>query len=118
MAVSYHSDARTLIPLRTRVTIVHHLPGRIRLRARGYSRRDLPRLRRGALHALLGRLDFIRQVRVNAAAATAVIDYDPLRLPPAHWETILRGTEADATELIEQWLTRFPGLLHEVMTEE
>lgn len=120
MAVIDLTDARTLVSLRTRVVIVHHLPGRIRLRARSYRRLDLPlpRLRRGALRTLQERLDFIRNVRVNAAAATAVIDYDPLRLPPAHWETLLRGDEADATDLLEQWLASYPSLLHELMTEE
>lgn len=118
MAVKDFSDALALVSLRTRVVIVHHLPGRIRLRARGFSRRDLPRLRRGALRTLLDRLDFIRNVRVNAAAATAVIDYDPLRLPAAHWETLLRGDEVAATDLLEQWLDRYPGLLRELMTEE
>jgi len=118
MSVKDLSDARTLVSLRTRVVIVHHLPGRIRLRAQGFSRRDLPRLRRGALRTLLDHLDFIRNVRVNAAAATAVIDYDPLRLPAAHWETLLRGDEIAATDLLEQWLARYPGLLRELLTEE
>jgi len=118
MAVKDLTDARTLVSLRTRVVIVHHLPGRIRLRARSYRRLDLPRLRRGALRVLRERLDFIRNVRVNAAAATAVIDYDPLRLPPAHWETLLRGDEIAATDLLEQWLARYPGLLRELLTEE
>lgn len=118
MVVTDLSDARTLISLRTRVVIVHHLPGRIRLRARSFSRHELPRLRRGALRTLLDRLDFIRNVRVNPAAASAVIDYDPLRLPAAHWETLLRGEEIAATDLLEQWLARYPSLLRELMTEE
>lgn len=112
------SDARALLQLRDRIDIAHHLPGRIRLRLRTSAVRGLPRVSAASARALLQRLDFIHDLRVNAAAGSVVIDYDPVRLPPAHWETLLAGDLDAALPVLRHWLALSSDALHELKIEE
>lgn len=53
--------------------IVHHVPGRLRLRFDGIADSEFF----DALHELLSALPGVTSVRVNAAACSAVVHYDP-----------------------------------------
>lgn len=89
-------DIPRLRDLRPHVAIAHHVRGRIRLRLRLDA---LPRLE-GFDPALL-RLPFtelngIRSVRINAAALSAVVEYDAAVLAPAWWEDAFGPDEEKA----------------------
>lgn len=86
-----------VLQLRACLGIVHHVPGRLRLRVRPDPQSPAPHPQ--AATAALG---WLRQapgvtgVRVNAAAASVVVDYQPDRLPPPWWETLVLGDDAEA----------------------
>jgi hypothetical protein len=100
-----------LLTLRQGLGIVHHVPGRIRLRlgpailawarslglkqADAQARADswLVRAGPGGGAGVLG-------TRLNPAAASLVIEYDPLRLDPAWWETLVLGEDDEALALV------------------
>ena len=86
--------------LRAALGIVHHVPGRIRLRLgselMALGERADAAVALGWLHALSG----ITEVRLNAAAASLVIVYDPARLPPQWWETLILGEDDEAVALV------------------
>ena len=52
----------------------------------------------------------IEDVHVNAAAFTIVIRYEPSRLQPARWETLINGDDAATREIIGQLQRRVSGL--------
>ncbi|WP_449242391.1 heavy metal translocating P-type ATPase [Desulfovibrio sp.] len=60
-------------PSLRRVSVIHELPGRLRLRARILAD---PSLDRAYLEALLGGLPGVRSARVNERAASLVLEYD------------------------------------------
>jgi hypothetical protein len=97
----------TLHALRRHVDIVHHVPGRVRLRL------GLPLLGRieqfdaALFQRVLASLDGIRDVRVNAAALSVVIQYDPAQMSPTLWQTLTEGEDAQVEALLTPWLSRF-----------
>lgn len=98
-------DLTTVLALRPALGIVHHLPGRLRLRlgpallervaASGLS---LPAIE-GRIGQLAGLLPGLRGWRLNPAAASLLIEYDPARLQPQWWETLVLGEDDEALAL-------------------
>lgn len=95
-------DLDAILKLRAELDIVHHIPGRLRLRlgpgllewARDH---DLdPDQAAASLRAFPG----MTGTRLNAAAASLVLEYDPKRLDPADWETLLLGSDDEALGLV------------------
>ncbi len=96
-----------LLSLRHALGIVHHVPGRIRLRlgpaiwdwaqSSGLDRAEagawLEGLDGGAVRGIIG-------ARLNMAAASLVIEYDHQRLQPLWWETLVRGEDDEALALV------------------
>lgn len=95
-----------LLGLRAGLGIAHHVPGRIRLRL-GPALADWAECRglQGAgpqawLDALgLGPRIGVTGARLNAAAASLVVEYDPNRLDPAWWETLILGDDDEVVAL-------------------
>lgn len=108
-------DAHGLLDLRRHLSIVHHLPGRIRLRLGAALWGSAARIERDRFRTLLDGLDGIRDVRVNVAVASVVIEYDPEQIPPDNWETLVRGSAAAAGDLLDQWLARYGQLLRNTL---
>ncbi|MGB0126457.1 MAG: hypothetical protein WBP72_02380 [Rhodocyclaceae bacterium] len=97
-------DVASLPALRRHVAVVHHVPGRIRLRL-GASLLDADSgVDVAALRRLLGSLAGIRDVRLNPAVASLAIQYDPEHIRPGDWDTLLTGDPATARTLVECWL--------------
>lgn len=104
-----HAPAAVLLQARRHCRIVHHLPGRLRLRfdplaiaaalAGGTAERPAEALR-GQLAGLAG----IRGTEVNLPARSVTISYDPAILPPALWEQLIRGDPAAAAAALESLL--------------
>jgi len=92
--------ATELLPLRQYVRIVHHIPGRLRVRltnggiaaARKF---DLTRFRH-----LLEKVPAVRDLQVSAASLSVVIHYDKSAIAPALWEDLIEGTAPDAQSAI------------------
>ena len=90
------------------IEIVHHLPGRIRLRLavdESFAS-DIP------LQSLLGQVsDFkkalngvpaIRSVRVNALARSCTVEYDPRAVPAQAWVDFIHGVHSPAADVLRQ----------------
>ncbi|MDW8319558.1 MAG: hypothetical protein RMN53_17165 [Anaerolineae bacterium] len=105
-------DRETLLGLRRHLSIVHHLPGRIRLRLAPCLWADAARWDDAGLRDSLQRLEGIRAVRVNKAVASVIIEYDPQLVPPQQWETLVHGEDMVAAEILERWLGRFSRVVH------
>ena len=99
-----HQAIGQLLTLRRHLSIVHQLPGRIRLRVAGSLLNQIREFDLGAVKGVLASSHGIQDVRVNAAAATVVIEYDPNRLTPGLWQVLLHGGEAEARAVIGQLL--------------
>lgn len=108
-------DVPALLGLRRHLSIVHHLPGRIRLRLGAALWGSAARIERDRFKALLDGLEGIRDIRVNVAVASVVIEYDPEQVPPESWETLVRGDATAAGDLLNQWLARYGQLLRNTL---
>jgi hypothetical protein len=97
--------------LRRHVDIVHHIPGRVRLRLGLPLLGRLEQLDTGVFQRVLASLDGIRDVRVNAAALSVVVQYDPAQMPPTLWQILTEGEDAQVEALLTPWLSRFAAEL-------
>ncbi len=97
------SDLSRYLALRHHLRVVHHVPGRIRLRLTGgIAAGSSPQ---PALSAFLDRLKAaaaIRSVRVSAPTLSAVVEYDTDLMPPASWPALLSGPDEAALALLEE----------------
>lgn len=95
---------------------VHHIPGRIRYRVNlAEALGNVGRSPWGVsdLDRVLERLPGIRSVRINLAAFSFVVEYDPRVIPPPAWDDILEGRETpEAGVLLDILETRFRELTH------
>jgi hypothetical protein len=88
--------------------IVHHIPGRIRLRI---SSLGIESLRGIDLKGHVDQIPGILSVRVNPLALSAIIEYDPERLDPKLWEDLVglknrpEQTKEVINRLIALWKT-------------
>ncbi|MBB4314695.1 heavy-metal-associated domain-containing protein [Roseospira marina] len=80
--------------LRPHLTLVHHVPGRVRLRVGAGALAVLPK--GGASLDALAPLFAPGTIRLNPAARSVVITHDPARFPPAFWQECLDGSDATA----------------------
>lgn len=88
------------------VCIVHHLPGRIRLKLDGNAvalpaTADLKRFQE-----LLGEIEGVRSLRVNLLARSCTVEYDPRIIPFAAWGDFLAGTPSPAAHVLQGILQR------------
>lgn len=84
----------SLLPWVPGLEVVHHLPGRIRVQLSG----PAPQQSGSApldLDELVRRLPGVRSVRLNILAASAVVEYDPARLPPSALERFFASPDAE-----------------------
>lgn len=118
MTLDAAPDLAALLGLRRHLSIVHHLPGRIRLRLGPSLWGSASRIDRDLFQGLLDRLEGIRDIRVNKAVATVIIEYDPHRVPPGDWETLVQGDAAAAGDILKQWLARYGRLIRNPLNEK
>jgi hypothetical protein len=91
-----------LLAMRRHLEIVHHIPGRLRVRA-GAGLMELASRWRGRtipIDEAVGVIDGILAARVNPMAASAVIEYDPARVPPDAWHRLLESDEDEARRIL------------------
>lgn len=97
-----------LLGLRHHLSIVHQLPGRIRFRV-ALSLLDRSNgIDLGSMKGILSCIHGLRDIRINPAAATVVIEYDPTRLASSLWEALVNGGDQEALGAIDGLLGRTP----------
>jgi hypothetical protein len=109
MTVTKPLPTDLLLELRRHLRIVHQVPGRIRFRIAATLLDRSNGIDLGSMKGTLVRIHGLRDVRVNPAAATVVIEYDPASLPPALWETLVNGGDQEAGAAIDRLLGRRPS---------
>ncbi|MCG8425897.1 MAG: hypothetical protein MI754_00910 [Chromatiales bacterium] len=98
-------DLAPFLTMRRHLKIVHHVPGRVRLRVGVALFKELGGVDTALFDRILGAIEGIKDVRVNPAAASVVISYSPANLEPSWWDTLVTGADAQAMELLERLLT-------------
>jgi len=94
-------DESLILEIRSFVkAIVHHIPGRIRLRLSPEFFVKAGKIDLSAFQNLEG----IKEIQVNPLALSAVITYDPDKLPPRLWEAFIKD-EGSAAQVINQLLS-------------
>ncbi len=96
------TDIELLLDLRGHLKIVHHVPGRVRLRGGPALYEQASALNGKDLQAVLESVDGIRDIRINPTAASLVIQYDPDCFPTDLWERLIAGSDEEATRLFER----------------
>ena len=76
-------------------TIVHHIPGRIRLRATGSIATDANQALRHDLLQAMRQSPFIIDFKLNSLIGSLTLHYDTSRFEPALWEAWLRKERLD-----------------------
>ncbi|MCA1974595.1 MAG: hypothetical protein LDL44_17305 [Caenispirillum sp.] len=103
------SDLSPYLALRQHLRVVHHVPGRIRLRL---SRPAAATPARGpSVSAFLNRLQqapAVRSVRLSAPTLSAVVEYDAGALPAGFWPALLSGPEEAALAMLHALLDGAP----------
>lgn len=92
-------DLSPFFDLRRFVSIAHHVPGRIRLKLDMKALAHLPKVDPAPFVALVGRVKGVTGTRVNTAALSVVVEYDPKLIPPPTWAQLL-SEAPDAAERI------------------
>lgn len=92
------------LAMRRHLEIVHHVPGRIRVRVTTNLFNDVAKVDSAVLDRVLGAIDGIEDVRVNRLAGSAVISYDTRKIQSSWWATLLTGDEDDALALLRSLL--------------
>lgn len=91
-----------LLPLRQYLTIVHLVRGRIRLRMSMAGVRAAAPGTFDLLQKQAVAVPAIRSLRVNPAALSVTIEFDPERVPPAWWPSLLQADDEEARRLLAQ----------------
>ena len=104
-------NTESLLALRQHLNIVHHVPGRIRLRAGPVLYEHASTLNSNGLKSFLQSLNGIHDIRVNPNAASLIIQYDPTHFPPRLWETLVTGSDQEAAQLIGELIAEYEHLI-------
>ena len=99
-----------LIPLLEEAEIVHHIPGRIRLRFNHSIVSKLPKVNgiEKEIQKLANEIEAIKNIRLNLFAGSVVVQYDTDLLSPDFWQEVVG--EKDVEQLKEKARTLLPGL--------
>ena len=84
-----------LIELAHQTIIVHHIPGRIRLRVK---LSGLLLAQQMEVADLVSRFEGILEARANLAARSIVFTYDPATITPALWEQLVNRNKDPSTQ--------------------
>ncbi|MBT0778771.1 hypothetical protein [Paracoccus sp. pheM1] len=96
-------DLAPFLHLRRHVTVAHHVAGRIRLKLAPAALRDMPSADPAPFLDLLRRLP-VRIARLNPAALSVVVEYDPQVIGAADWQVILNGGAAEIAATLNRQL--------------
>ena len=99
-----------LIPLLEEAEIVHHIPGRIRLKFNHSIVTKLPKLNgiEKEIQKIANQIEAIKNIRLNLFAGSVVVQYDTDILPHDFWQQVVG--EKDVEQLKEKARILLPGL--------
>jgi hypothetical protein len=95
-------EPQELLRLRRYLSIKHHIKGRLRLAFAPEIVRWVPGAQLGRLQEFLGGIAGVLEVRLNLAARSAVLGYDPVRIPPELLSALIEGSETEAAEALQR----------------
>lgn len=98
------AKAELILAARRHCRIVHHIPGRIRLRFDPIGLAPLLRGRSALLEATLQKVAGVGNTEINLAACSLVVHYDPRTLLPASWDQLLNGSPVESAALAARLL--------------
>lgn len=93
-------DVTPFLGLRRHVRVAHQVPGRIRLKLSGLSLSDLRRFDPTPFAGFLDGIEAVTSVRVNRAALSAVVEYDPAQMTEADWTRLLEGAPQEVADVL------------------
>lgn len=93
-------DLSPFMHLRRFVSIAHHVPGRIRLKLDLRALCELPKVDPAPFAALIGRVRGVTATRVNAAALSVVVEYDPALIAAPVWARLLTDDPGEVERLL------------------
>ncbi|ABD89152.1 hypothetical protein [Rhodopseudomonas palustris] len=94
-------DSALILAAARHCWIVHHVPGRIRLRFDLSALATLLHDRTATLETALRRVRGITGTEINLAACSLIVHYATKTLPPASWDRLLEGSPASAALLAQ-----------------
>ncbi|MGQ3674504.1 hypothetical protein ACT6QH_03245 [Xanthobacter sp. TB0139] len=95
-------DLSPFLHLRRFVTIAHHVPGRIRMKLDMKALAHLPKVDPSPFVDLIARVQGVQSTRVNKAALSVVVEYDPKKIAFPIWEKLLKADAAEVTQILQQ----------------
>lgn len=87
-----------LLALSGLLHIVHHVPGRLRVRVAKEAFRRLPGLSLADIRMLVDKIEGVRTLRIVPATLSAVIEYDHQVISPSLWHDLIDGPEDSARQ--------------------
>lgn len=93
-------DLDKFLIIRRYLTIVHHVPGRIRLRLNKAIKKEMGTIDKSLIDRVIKSIEGIKDVRINALAGSVVISYAANLLKPDWWETLVKANESVAQNLL------------------
>lgn len=100
--VSSVFSADKIVSLRRLLRVVHHVPGRLRVRFVGAGG---PALHVGSLRdfrRFVEDIPGVERLRISPATLSAVVEYDQSALPPGEWDTLINGPEQAARQAFDR----------------
>lgn len=98
-------DLSPFLHLRRHVSIAHHVPGRIRLKLDLRALAELPKVDPSPFVDLVSRIRGVKATRVNAAALSVVVEYDPQQIPAPLWPRLLTADAAEVERVLAAHVT-------------
>lgn len=94
-----------LLTLSRLLRIVHHVPGRLRVRLSKDILRHSSTVSLDEIRNIVDKIDGVRSLRVSPVTLSAIIEYDPSVIAPHLWDSLIGGPEHSARNALET-LTR------------
>lgn len=98
-------DLEPFLALRRFVSIAHHVPGRIRLKLDMAALAQLPKRDPRPFMELFKRIDGVTLTRINGAALSVVVEYDPCKIAVPVWSRLLTAEKAEIEEILTHHMT-------------
>ncbi len=95
-------DLTPFLDLRRYISIVHHVPGRIRLKLSLTALAHLPKVDPAPFVDLVSRVKGVKETRVNKAALSVVVEYDSSSIPPSLWERLLTAEPEEVQTILSE----------------
>lgn len=87
-----------LLALSDFLQVVHHVPGRLRVRVSKAVLRHASGLSLADIRKMIDKIEGVRSLKVSPATLSAVIEYDHHVIAPPLWHSLIDGPEDSARQ--------------------